>query len=148
MRCEEGGDIQVHFSEMLWPCELLAGMGVEIVNMDFHAIILGSLPESYHPLLSSINMAAKITKTPLSSYELISIVTEEYKHCLLTEKCPTKKGSAGTTLNVRKSKDRGKRSATSSKTNADVTCYNCDRKGHYKSDCWRPGGGKEGQGPN
>jgi hypothetical protein len=26
-------------------------------------------------------------------------------------------------------------------------CYNCDCKGHYKADCWRPGGGKEGQGP-
>ncbi|OAX40833.1 hypothetical protein K503DRAFT_686713, partial [Rhizopogon vinicolor AM-OR11-026] len=29
----------------------------------------------------------------------------------------------------------------------EITCYNCDRKGHYKADCWRPGGGKEGQGP-
>jgi hypothetical protein len=33
-------------------------------------------------------------------------------------------------------------------TNADITCFNCECKGHYKTDCWRPGGGKEGQGPN
>ena len=26
-------------------------------------------------------------------------------------------------------------------------CFNCRRPGHWKDDCWRPGGGKEGQGP-
>jgi hypothetical protein len=36
----------------------------------------------------------------------------------------------------------------SNQKNQDITCFNCDCKGHYKADCWRPGGGKEGQGPN
>ena len=30
----------------------------------------------------------------------------------------------------------------------NVKCYNCKKKGHYKTECWAPGGGKEGQGPN
>ena len=29
----------------------------------------------------------------------------------------------------------------------NVICHNCHKKGHYKSECWAPGGGKEGQGP-
>jgi hypothetical protein len=45
--CDEGADVRAHFSELLKLCESLAGMGVSIVDMDFHAIILGSLPESY-----------------------------------------------------------------------------------------------------
>lgn len=32
------------------------------------------------------------------------------------------------------------------KSKCNVECYNCKKKGHYKADCWAPGGGKEGQG--
>ncbi|KAJ3991755.1 hypothetical protein F5050DRAFT_1540531, partial [Lentinula boryana] len=30
----------------------------------------------------------------------------------------------------------------------DKECYNCRRKGHFKDDCYRKGGGKEGQYPS
>lgn len=30
---------------------------------------------------------------------------------------------------------------------SQISCHNCQRKGHIKKECWRPGGGKEGQGP-
>jgi len=83
--CDEGADVRAHFSELLKLHESLAGMGISIVDTDFHAIILGSLPESYQPLLSSISTAAKITKTPLTSNELITLITEEYEHHQLTD---------------------------------------------------------------
>ncbi|PPQ87182.1 hypothetical protein CVT25_014593 [Psilocybe cyanescens] len=36
----------------------------------------------------------------------------------------------------------------SSKGNRDgVECFNCHKPGHYKSECWNKGGGKEGQRP-
>ena len=35
----------------------------------------------------------------------------------------------------------------SKKSKKDVECFNCDKKGHYKRDCWAPGGGAEGKGP-
>jgi hypothetical protein len=42
--------------------------------------------------------------------------------------------------------EKGRKGGSSSKKN--VECHNCKKKGHYKSDCWAKGGGKEGQGPN
>lgn len=39
--------MKVHFAELLHLWESLAGMGITVINMDFHAIIIGSLPESY-----------------------------------------------------------------------------------------------------
>ena len=92
LRCDEGGDIKAHFAEQLRLRESLAGMGASIDDRDFYAIILGSLPESYRPLLSSINAAAKIASKPLSPYELINVVTEEYEHRQLTERRTGKKG--------------------------------------------------------
>jgi len=33
------------------------------------------------------------------------------------------------------------------KAESEVLCYNCEKHGHKKADCWAKGGGKEGQGP-
>jgi len=60
--------------------EQLAGMGATIEERDFYAIALGSLPESYRPLLSAINATARITQKMLSTYELVNVVSEEYEH--------------------------------------------------------------------
>lgn len=110
-------------------------------------MVLGSLPESYRPLLSSITATAKITNTPLTAHELISLISEEYEHRQLSDRRPGRK-AGNSALNAREAKGKGRVSATSSKSNPDITCFNCDCKGHYKTDCWRPGGGKEGQGLN
>ena len=32
------------------------------------------------------------------------------------------------------------------KLKKDVECFNCQKKGHYKQDCWAPDGGAEGKG--
>ena len=40
-------------------------------------------------------------------------------------------------------KDKGGSGSNSKK---NITCHNCHKKGHYKHECWAPGGGKEGQG--
>lgn len=112
-------------------------MEVSIIDINFHTIILGSLPKSYHPLLFFITAttAAKITKSPISPYELISIIMEEFKHRQLTDCCPGKKGS-NATLATKDTKGRVRMSTSSmSKDNPDIRCYNCEQKEHYKADC-------------
>src|SRR5882757_2349448 len=85
MRCEEGEDAKTHLSKMLQLRESLAGMGALIDEKDFYAIILGSLPETYRPLLSSINATARINQKIITPYELINLITEEYEHRQLTD---------------------------------------------------------------
>jgi hypothetical protein len=47
MRCDESDDMRNHFGELLKLREMLAGMGASISDVDFTAIIMGSLSESY-----------------------------------------------------------------------------------------------------
>lgn len=125
----------------------MAGMGASIEDCDFHVILLGSLPELYRPILLYINAVSRKTQTPLTSNELMTMISEEYERHQLTDSHGSKKG--GNSALVGKSgPGRGKRARGLSKENTDITCFNCKRKGHYKTDCWRPGGGKEGQGLN
>src|SRR6267154_3998202 len=91
MRCEENADVKAHFGELMRLRESLAGMGADVEDHEFYAMIVGSLPESYRPLLSSINAAAKIAQKPLSPHELISVVSEEYEHRQLTSHRGSKK---------------------------------------------------------
>jgi hypothetical protein len=123
MRCEEGGDIKMHLGEQLRIRASLAGMGAEIEDRDFYAIILGSLPESYRPLVSSINAAAKIAQKPLTPPELISIITEEYEHRLLANPRPNKKGG-NAALSTKTGSGRSRTTYGSSQSNQDVTCSN------------------------
>jgi hypothetical protein len=146
-RCEEGGDIKAHFGDLFRLREALASMGASIEDKDFYAIIMGSLPESYRPLLSSINATARISQKALTPYELVNVITEEYEHRQIMNRGTSKKGSnSALSANTSTKKNRAGNSANAGKQ--DITCYNCDRKGHYKADCWRAGGGKEGQGPH
>src|SRR5258705_6175566 len=141
-RCEEEADVRNHCSELLRMREELAGMGAILEERDFYAIVLGSLPESYRPLLSSINAAARVTSKLLSPNELIDVVSEEYEHREITSRS-TQKKSGNTALSAEAGAKNGR-----TENRSEGTCFNCGKTGHYRADCWRPGGGKEGQGPS
>jgi hypothetical protein len=125
---------------------MLAGMGTSISDVDFTAIIMGLLPESYRPILSSMSAAACIAKAPLTLYDLISFISEKYEHRQLAINCTTKKVSnSAFTAYSRSRAGKGSTKAQAKGASPDAECYNFHRKGHYKSDCYSPGGGKEGQ---
>jgi hypothetical protein len=60
-------------------------------------------------------------------------LNEQEKHHLCKNK--TKTPDEAFTAKERKSKCK------------NVKCYNCHKMGHYKSECWSKGSGREGQGP-
>jgi hypothetical protein len=149
-RCDESDDMRNHFSELLKLREMLAGMGTSISDADFTAIIMSSLPELYRPILLSMSASAHIAKVPLTPYDLISFVSEEYEHCQLAINRIVKKvGNSAFTTDSRSHTGKGSAKVQLQARGAspDAECYNCHCKGHYKSDCWSPRGGKEGQRP-
>src|SRR5271168_1374518 len=79
-KCLEKGDIVAHFTTLRTMREDLAAMGHPPSDDDFYAIILGSLPPSYDPYISSV------TGTMLSADDLMLTITEEYERRILKTK--------------------------------------------------------------
>ncbi|OBZ69092.1 hypothetical protein A0H81_10760 [Grifola frondosa] len=119
-------------------CEDLAAMGHPPSDDDFYTIILGLMPVSYDPYISAMNATSSVLGMTLTADDLMLTLTDKYERCTLKSKGA--KESSDTTFSAGDKSSKGK-----SKRN--VECFNCKKKGHYKSDCWVPGGGKEGQGP-
>ena len=135
-KCGEKGDIRTHFSKLRTMREDLAAMGHPPTDDDFYAIVLGSLPSSYDLYIGAISATSSVIgKTPTAD-ELMLTVTEEYERRSLRTKGGKKdENAAFSAADDKHSKKK------------NVECFNCKKKGHYKADCWAPGGGKEGQGP-
>ena len=66
------------------------------------------------------------------------LVINEYKCRKVKEKRDESKDEALTAALTKKSGKQDK---------WNVECFNCHKKGHYKSECWAKGGGNEGNGP-
>jgi len=60
--------------------EDLASMGHPLTDDDMYAIILGSLPPSYDLYISAVSATSSVLGTSLSADELMSTITNEYKH--------------------------------------------------------------------
>ena len=144
-RCAEKGDMVTHFATLRTMREDLAAMGQPLNENDFYAIILGSLPTSYDPYISAVNATSSVLGKTISADDLMLTVTEEYERRNLKNKSGKKEENAAFYSNESEKDGKGGSSSKSKKKN--VECHNCHKKGHYKSECWAPGGGKEGEGP-
>jgi hypothetical protein len=133
--CVEKGDIRSHFDTLRTMREDLASMGHSPSEDDFYAIVIGSLPPSYDPYISAVNATSSVLGSYLSSDDLMQTITDEYERRNLGRPSKREENAA---FHMEDDGQRG-RSA--------LTCFNCQKKGHKKVDCWAEGGGKAGQGP-
>jgi hypothetical protein len=113
-------------------------MGAIVDNEDYAAIVMGSLPDSYRPIISTLEATAGYLSKAVTAQELITAVNVEYEHRLLRNLQSARKGR-NATLHMGNGTRQGQG------VTKDTVCYNCNKTGHSKSDCWAKGGGKEGQ---
>ena len=142
-KCSENDSVKTHLEELVDLRDKLAGMGAPVGDKDFRTIILASLPLSYRNLISAITVTASLSSTTIDNNHLIRILTEEADHRLILD--PGGAG-AGSALVVNERPAKGNRQIGSAGKKR-TKCFNCEKLGHIKSECWAPGGGKEGQGP-
>ncbi|KAF8805143.1 hypothetical protein BYT27DRAFT_7105320, partial [Phlegmacium glaucopus] len=93
-RCAEKGDIVAHFATLRTMREDLASMGQSLMENDFYAIILGSLPSSYDPYISAVNATSSVLGKTLSADDLMLTITEEYERRNLKSKIGKKDENA------------------------------------------------------
>jgi hypothetical protein len=56
-RCDEGGDVKVDLRELNRLRQIMAGMGAIVNDEDYAAIVMGSLPDTYRPIISALEAA-------------------------------------------------------------------------------------------
>ena len=143
-RCGEDESIRAHFESFADLREQLASMGKEVDDQDYADTLMTSLPRSYDSAIQSITAGVKVSNGTMTAHIFEGLIIDESERRKIRDKIDGVKAkdealTASTADSSRKTdKDKDKR---------NVECFNCKKKGHYKTDCWAKGGGKEGQGP-
>jgi hypothetical protein len=131
-RCGEMDNVHTHFDQLADLCEQLTTMGKEIDDINYMDILLASLPPSYETACTAINMSTHMSKQKLMPDIVLQFITDKYEHCVTKD--PNASMDEAFTSNAKSKKK-------------SIVCYNCNKCGHVKANCWAKGGGKEGQGP-
>src|SRR6266850_1926582 len=139
--CEEDKSVRNHFEYLADLCEQLAAMGKVVTDEDYTDTLLALLPASYDGAVSSMSASACLGMKVLTSEIFKQFILDESKRQQVKDKYVESRNEA---LAAESGSQKGK---DKSKDKKKVECYNCHKTGHYKSECWAKGGGKEGQGP-
>lgn len=80
MKCGEKDNIRTHLTTMMTLHEELAGMGAQVIDCDFMAMIIGSLPTLLHGIIHSMTAAIRASGQIVTSDIIIAVVFEEADH--------------------------------------------------------------------
>jgi transposase InsO family protein len=140
-RCNEDESVRSHFESLANLREQLAAIGKAVTDEDYTDTLLASLPHSYDSSISSISASARLGSKVLTA-EIFEqfMIDESERRRVKNEHTEARDEALAADIGSGKGKDRRK-------DKRKVECYNCHKTGHYKSECWAKGGGKEGQGP-
>ena len=136
LKCGEDDNVRTHFDNIANLHKQLATMGKTIPDDEYALILLGSFPSNFESVISSMSTHVALTNTTLTPDMVIRLITDEYDCRVLKAGKQAKGQDEALTADAMKKKSK-----------KDIECFNCQKPGHVKADCWAKGGGKEGQGP-
>jgi hypothetical protein len=131
--CGEDDNIHAHFTKLANICEKLSAIGRKVSNDEYVSVLVGSLPDCYDGPINSLINTCNATKTDLTHTAIIQAATREYEKRSLQKE--------------NQAQDEAFAAADAKSKKKDVECFNCKKRGHYKSECWAKGGRDEGGGP-
>ena len=137
--CKEDESVCIHFESLADLCEQLMAMGKSVTDEDYTDTLLALLPALYNNTITSISTSMQLSSTTLTSEILEQLIIDEFEQCKVKDKHAEGKDKALTA-------DSSKRTGRTHDKHK-VECFNCHKKGHYKSKCWVKGGGDEGNRP-
>ncbi|EIW54259.1 uncharacterized protein TRAVEDRAFT_76178, partial [Trametes versicolor FP-101664 SS1] len=135
-RCPEGGDIRAHLALLLRERQNLAAVGTRLAEIEFAAIVMNSLLESYHGRVQTILDISSFSGQVIPVEFLINKLNKEFDRRAIIK-------ANDIALTATSSIPSAPASALYSRQ--PVECYNCHGKGHIARNCRRKGGGREGQ---
>ena len=135
-RCPESGDVRAHLALLLRERQNLAAVGSRLGDPEFAAVIISSLPESFHNRVQSMLDISSFSGQPIPIELLIAKLNEEYDRRSINQANESALAAAASAHNSTRSGNR-----------SGIECYNCHGRGHIARNCRRKGGGKEGQWP-
>ena len=122
-KCNEDDDVHAYFTKLDNMHKQLSSMGKNFTNTEYAAILLGSLPACYAPTTSGMNAAAEYTGQIITPDHVTKLITDEYDRCMIAQG----KGISGP--------DKAFATQDLKIDRSNIECYNCHKKGHYKSEC-------------
>jgi hypothetical protein len=148
LQMQDGADIRKHLAQLEHLCKELLGLGAPVNDSDFSAMMLSSLPQSYRPMVQTMLAVTWQSSVKLMPDLIIAHLTAdaEYQKYLNQRLSPMGGNSAlSATTGGKKLKQGGKQESAVASSDSKNS-FNCGKAGHWEKDCWKLGGGKEGQG--
>jgi hypothetical protein len=134
MCCPDSSNLATHINEMKAHLELMDKQLTNLIAIrskwddnKISQLMLGSLPESYWLIISTISIQREDSKKLPSPTSITKIVLNEANHQLILAECT----NSGSVMYVKQNLNKAK----SKKTKFNGECYKCGQKGHKKHDC-------------
>jgi len=140
MRCPDKGNPREFLEGLRVKKEELAQAGVMVEEKDYFSIIISSLPYALSNFaLSQLAAAQYLSSKKMTPEDLLSMLLEESNHQRAQFQHQRVPGKGKEDSNEALSVDQSSKSKKGKgHKHADVTCWNCDDKGHISCNCKKP----------
>jgi hypothetical protein len=85
-KCEDNSAVKTHLDKLMKIQAQLEGMGAGLSDDDFITVVLGSLPKSYCPFISTILMSSKLAPALLEPNRIIDALVDKYEQLMIDDK--------------------------------------------------------------